>query len=131
MMQRRLVVLGLVLVIGMCSTGLWISTRPLVQPFLIPGATEIDVSMQGWGTQRIRYRVPPSSDAWYFTVGRTLTAQGWRSPTRYTGGPPADPDMYIRVTSFWRVALWERVRLGGRAETAQLTVQRWINITWP
>jgi hypothetical protein len=129
-MKRALAVLGLAALISMCGAGVWTGSRPLVQPFLVSGAQEIQVSVQGWGAEHISYRVPPSSDAWYITVGRALSTHGWRSPTRYVGGPPADPDMYIRVTPFWRVAVWERASLGGSLQAAQITIQRWIVIDW-
>jgi hypothetical protein len=130
-MKRLLAVLGLLILIGMCGAGLWISARSAVQPFLVPGATDVQVHVRGLGTQEIRYRVPAAPDVWYFAVGRTLKAQGWRSPTRYTGGPPADPDVYIRVTYLWRAALWERASLDGSVQAAQITVQRWIVVAWP
>ncbi len=130
-MKRTLAVLGALALIGMCSAGLWITARPPIQPFLVPGATDVQVDMRGLGTQEIRYRVPGSSGVWYFAVGHTLSAQGWRSPTRYTGGPQSDPDVYVRVTPLWRAALWERANLGGNVQAAQITVQRWIEIAWP
>src|SRR5262245_40317257 len=129
--KHILAVLAGLVIVSACGVGLWIAARSSLQPLIVPGAQAVQVAQPSLMEQVISYHAPGAPYAWYLTVSRTLASMGWRSPARYLGGPPADPDSYFRSSSLWFVVVWEHVELHGGPYDAQITVQRWITIRWP
>ena len=84
--------------------------QPAPTPFLVPGATDIQVSSTGWGERQISYRTPGRPYGWYFTLAHMLDAQPWtlRNPWRPDGSTPTyDPVVPLRFECGYAGVLWD------------------------
>ena len=79
-MGRSVAVVGLLMMFVACGGAGWRATRPPVGQFLVPGATEIQVTALGWNEWQLSYRAPDAPTPWSTTVGRHLEADNWSSP---------------------------------------------------
>jgi hypothetical protein len=86
-MWRILAVLMLLLCGALVGSGMLF--HPSVTPYLVPGATNIQVVSTGVWEWQIAYDAPGPPYAWYFTLSRAIEAQQWgtRSLWRPDGSP--------------------------------------------
>ena len=126
-MRRVMLLLGVGCLTALCPGGMWLASRPPIQPFVPPDATDIHMAANGWGEWTLSYRSQGPPFGWYFTIVHRLEADGWaRRAAGYTGRPLQDPVGYTRMTSFGVVVLWESVELDGDLDVAHVRVRRWI-----
>ena len=114
-MQRIAMIVGIGCLAVMCAGGMWLASRPPVQAWLPPDATDSRVGF-GWWEWTLSYQTPRPLDQWYFPIVHQLEAAGWtQRAAGYTGRPLPllDPVAYERRTSFEFVVLCERVELDG------------------
>ena len=110
--------------------------QPAPTPFLVPGATDIQVITTGWGERQISYRTPGRPYGWYFTLAHMLDAQPWilRNPWRPDGPTPTyDPVVPLRFECGYAGVLWDEVVLVPDRDDplrAGITVRRRIVIPW-
>jgi hypothetical protein len=129
-MQRIAIILGIGCLLGICTGGAWVASRPPIRAALPPDATDLHVGV-GWWEWTLIYRAPRPLDEWYFPVVYQLEAAGWtRRQAGYTGRPLplVDPVTYERRTSFGFVVIRERVDLDGDLHVAHVRMRRWITI---
>ena len=129
-MARTGAVFVVLLVAGIAGGGMWL-LQPASTPFLVPGATDIQVITSGWGERQISYRAPGRPYGWYFTVADRLVAQQWTPPDPWNRTAPRDT--YNRVVLFWSGYLWDQVVLvpdDSDPQRARITVRRRIVIPW-
>jgi hypothetical protein len=130
-MGRRVAVVGLLMMLVACGGAGWMATRPPVGQFLVPGATDIQVTALGWNEWQINYRAPDVPTSWFTAIGRHLEAQRWSSPDSVGYG--ALSRSYSRASSLGCCALWEWAFLSfdpARPDVAQIRMRRWIAIPW-
>jgi hypothetical protein len=122
-MRRILTILATLLVLGV-GAGVWYALHPPVEVFLVPGATDIQVSDMGAGAQLITYRAPGTAYAWRAVVERNLMQHSWVNPPWWH---PGLPDLsYIHWSEFGLGTLWSEVELRGDPHIAQIIVRRWV-----
>ena len=85
-MQRILIILSLLLLLLSCGIGGRMAMRPLVELFLVPGATNVEIRTLGWNEWQISYYAPGSPTTWSSDVAHQLEAQHWSSPDRVEYG---------------------------------------------
>jgi hypothetical protein len=126
-MGRSLAIVGVLMLVMACSGAGWITTHPPVGHFLVPGATDIQVSALGWNEWQLSYHVPELPTTWSTAVGRNLEANRWTSPDAVGYG--ALVRSYSRATSLGICALWEWAFLSfdpRRPQVARIRIRRWI-----
>jgi hypothetical protein len=134
-MRRILTALILILSGALAASGIWMLSYPAVTPFIVPGATDVQVVTISWGQRQISYRTSGPPDAWYWTVARTLEAQHWTLRNRWR---PDESSIYDPVVplSFERgyagVVSDEVVLVPDRRDPQRATimVRRHISIPW-
>jgi hypothetical protein len=128
-MWRILAVLTLLgALVGSAS---WMLFHSSVTPFLIPGATDIQVVSIGVWEWQLAYRVPGSITTWFTAIGRNLETDRWSSPDRVEYG--ALSRTYSRASSFGFAELWEWTFLTIdplRPQEAKIRMRRQIAIPW-
>jgi hypothetical protein len=134
-MWRILAVLTLLLSGALVGSGSWMLFHPSVTPFLVSGATNIQVVSTGVWEWRITYDAPGPPYVWYFTLSRTIEGQQWndRSLWRPDGSTMFDPVVPLRFERGYAGVLWDEVVLtpDHRApQRATITLRRRIRIPW-
>src|SRR5262245_7833224 len=76
-MGRSLAVLTVFLSGTLVASGSWLLFHTSVTPFLVPGATDIQVVSTGMWEWRITYDAPGPPYAWYFALSGAIEAQQW------------------------------------------------------
>jgi hypothetical protein len=76
--MNRAGVIGAVLALGAFVAGTWLAAGLPKAPFLVVGATDIQVVRLGLWEQQISYYVPGRPYGWYWSVARQLEAQQWK-----------------------------------------------------
>ena len=125
---RAVAIAALLLAIAGCAAGAWLASRPPLAPFLVPGATDVEVTELGFGRRVISYNAPGSHYEWYFTVTRNLETSRWLPPDRW--GLARQLNTYTRVSPLWFGYLWEQADLHGEPSRARIIVGRWLDIPW-
>jgi hypothetical protein len=92
---RILAVLTLFLSGTLTGGTIWLLCHPAITPFMVPGATDIQVVRTGGWEWQITYVAPGQPYAWYFTLWRTLDAHQWSDRTLI------DPARFPQVTPRW------------------------------
>ncbi len=113
------------------AAGFWFVARPAVEPFVLPGASGVQVREVGIGTRLISYDAPGGQYDWYFTIASQLEHSGWIPPDMW--GPAAQINTYTHVSAIWGGYggyLWEQVELHGKPRQARITVRRWFRFPW-
>jgi hypothetical protein len=123
-MRRKLTILATLLVLGGVGAGVWYTLHPPVGLFLVPGATDIQVSDMGAGAQLITYRAPGAAYAWRAVVERNLVQHSWVNPPWWHPGLPELS--YTYRSEFGFGTLWSEVELRGDPHIAQIIVRRWV-----
>jgi hypothetical protein len=129
-MLRRTPAITLLLValIAACGAGAWFAARPPVTPYLVPGATSVQVREVGVGERLLTFHAPGERYAWYYTIARRLAAAGWVPPDRW--GPVSQRNTFTHVSSLSIGYLWEQVELHGEPNQPRIIVRRWMTIPW-
>ncbi|MEO7912696.1 MAG: hypothetical protein ABIV47_23850, partial [Roseiflexaceae bacterium] len=111
-MQRRIVLLGLLLVLVACGAGAWLTMRGVTNIFVAPGAVDVKVAEIRPGKREITYNMPNPGDGWQTTVGQRLNMSGWRLETDpfQWGGTETITTLasYARISHFWLFTIRER-----------------------
>ena len=103
--------------------------RPAVDQLVVPGATDIEVSMIRWSEWQLRYRAPEGSTPWITVIGHQLELQGWSSPDQAAYTPLNRT--YSRAISLGFLEVWEWRFLTFDPldpTTAQIRMRRWIAV---
>ena len=134
-MWRILAVLTLLLSGALVGSGGRMLSHPSVTPFLVPGATDIQVVGTGVWEWQIAYDAPGPPYAWYFTLSRTLDAPQWNDRTlwRPDGSTMFDPVTPLRFEREYAALLRDEIVLAPdhRApRRATITLRRRISIPW-
>jgi hypothetical protein len=135
-MWRILAVLTLLFTTGLAGCCLWLLVRPTVTPFLLPGATNIQVVTLDWGQRKISYLTPGPSYAWYFTLAHTLDAEHWILRNRWRPDAAAgnyDPIVPLQFERTYGEVLREEVVLipdRHDPQQATIVVSQRISIPW-
>lgn len=134
-MWRKLAVLTLLLSGTLAGTGIWLFCHPSITPFLVPGASDIQVVSTGVWQWQITYDAPGPPYAWYFTLSRTLEAQHWNAGSRWRpdGSTMYDPVTPLRFEWGYTGVLWDEVVLipdHDQPQHATITLRRRIRISW-
>ena len=89
MTLRRIAILSLLLAIGACGAGAWLSMRGLTGAFVAPGAANVRVDEIRPGEREITYTMPNPADGWQTAIARRLSFSGWRLDAEHWqwGGP--------------------------------------------
>jgi hypothetical protein len=127
-MQRIALLLSTVCLMGACVAGTWVAARPQIQPFLSPNATDVQVVGVDLWESDLTYRAAGPPYAWYFAVMRNLTADGWVSPERHSGGPLPASEVYVRVVPLGLASLTERAEVQGDLNSAHIHLWRRISM---
>ena len=77
-MRWILSLIGALLVVSATVFGIRHAMEPPVAPFLVPGATGIQVVALDASTRLITYQAPGRRCDWYATVTRNLATQHWK-----------------------------------------------------
>ena len=138
-MWRILAVLTLLLSGALVGSGGWMLFHPSVTPFLVPGATDIQVVSTGVWEWQIAYDAPGPAYAWYFMLSRTIEAQQWNDRTLWC---PNESTIFNPITlkgfeqeyrRGYTGVLWDEVRLTPdyrNPQRATITLRRRIRIPW-
>ena len=132
-MRRKLIavaILLLALATG-CGAGAWVVARPPVEPYVVAGASDVQVREIGRGERLLTYDAPGDHFAWYFAVADRLEHSGWVPPDKW--GPREQFNTYRRVSPIWggyAGYIWERVELRGEASHARIVLRRWYTFPW-
>jgi hypothetical protein len=110
-MWRILAVLTLSLAGTLAGSTIWLLCHPAITPFVVPGATDIQLVRTGGWKWQITYAVPGRPYGWYFTLWRTLDAHQWSDRTL------SDPARFPQVTPRW----FERDDAGAMTDEVRLT----------
>src|SRR5262245_1840086 len=81
--RRILAALTLLLTGALGGGGIWMLFHPSITPFLIPGATNIQVVSIGIWEWQITYDTSGPPYAWSYTLMHALTEGQWRDRTRW------------------------------------------------
>jgi hypothetical protein len=130
-MSRNVAVVGALMLLLVCGGAGWMATHPPLGQFLVPGATDVQVTILGWNEWQISYHAPDTATPWSTAVGRHLETHGWSSPDSVAYG--ALSRSYSRGSSLGFCALWEWAFLTFdpvRPHVAQIRLRRWIAIAW-
>jgi hypothetical protein len=130
-MGRSVAVVSVLMMLVACSGAGWMATRPPLGQFLMPGATDIQVTALGWNEWQISYRVPNLPTSWSTAVGHKLEMDRWSSPDSVGYG--ALTRSYTRASSFGFCTLWEWAFLSFdpiRPQVVQIRMRRWLAIPW-
>jgi hypothetical protein len=125
-MGRSVALVGVLMLLIVRSGAGWVATRPPLARFVVPGATDIQVTTLRWNEWQVRYHAPGTPTTWYADVGRMLEAHHWISPDQATYAPLNRS--YSRAVSLGFCDLWEWVYLTFdplRPASAQIRVRRW------
>jgi hypothetical protein len=132
-MSRILVALLLLLNGVIAASGLGLLCCPEATPFIVAGATDVQVISVGWGRRQIKYRAPGPPDQWYFTLTRTLEAQGWTPDNRWRPDASSIYDPVVAL-SFKRkypgLVVDEVVLLPDRRDPQRVTITMHRHITF-
>jgi hypothetical protein len=134
-MGRRwslLAVLTLFLSATLVGSTIWMLAHPSVTPFVVPGATDIQIASTGACEWQIIYAASGPPYAWYFTLWRTFDAPQWSDRT------PIDPTKSAQVITRWFVwdyagVLWDEVKLTPdyrNPQRATITLRRRLRVPW-
>jgi hypothetical protein len=134
-MRRVLAALTLLLAGALVASAIWILFHPAVTPFIVPGATDIQVVTLGWGQRQINYRTPGPPYAWYVTLTRNLETGGYRllNPWRPNESPTYEPIVILRFEREYATLLREEVVLTPDRrdpQRATIIVRQHISIPW-
>jgi hypothetical protein len=127
-MQRIVLLLSTVCLMGACVAGTWVAARPQVQPFLSPNATHVQVVGVDLWEWDLTYQSPGPPYGWYFAVMYNLSADGWVSAERHSGGPLPDSEVYVRVVPLGFASFSERAEVQGGLNSAHIHLWRWISV---
>ena len=139
-MRWILSLIGALLVVSATVFGIRHAMVPPVAPFIVPGATNIQVIALGPGTRLITYQAPGPRCAWYATVTRNLAVQHWKvwstegqsmSDPETAAMPPYRPRRsHMHLVAFPLGDLWEvAVPLAYLWDVAVLDPNP--NVAWP
>ena len=132
---RILAVLTLFLSGTLVGGSLWMLAHPAVTPFVVRGATDIQVISTGVWEWKIAYDASGPPYAWYFTLAQTLAAQQWHDPT----GQHLDEATLLGSVKPLRFAwddagvLWDEAVLTPdyrNPQRATITLRRHLRIPW-
>jgi hypothetical protein len=81
----RRAILGAVIVICLvaCGAGLWAARSSAVAPVILPGATDVVVTSQGFNSIRVEYHAVGRPFEWHDLLQQQLESAGWNG-RRYT-----------------------------------------------
>jgi hypothetical protein len=131
-MWRILGVLTLLLTAALVGSGSWLLFHPSVTPFVVPGATNIQVVSTGVWEWQIAYDAPGPPYAWYFTL---IEAQQWHDPTHRRPDESTLLGAVKPLRFAWDDAgvLWDEVRRTPdyrNPQHATITLRRHLRILW-
>ena len=130
-MSRILTTLGLILMVLAGSAGIWgVSHRPTV-PFLVRGATDIEVVTLRSNERQISYHAPGLPSTWYADLGRQLEQAHWQSPDRPQYGPLNRTFMRASSIGIVEVQEWVFMHLDLlQPQAAHITQHREVVFPW-
>ncbi len=130
-MGRILATLGVILVMLAGSAGIWsVSHRPTV-PFLVRGATDVEVVTLRSHERQISYRAPGLPSTWYADLGRQLEQDDWRSPDRQEYGPLTRTYMRASSIGIVEVREWVFMHLDPfHPQAAHIRLRRVVVFPW-
>jgi len=134
-MWRILAVLTLILSGALVGGGSWMLFHPSVTPFLVPGATDIQVVSTGVWEWQIAYDAPGPTYAWYYSLVHAPTGPQWNDRTRWHADESTMFDQVnpMRFERAYAGVLWDEVRLFPDyrdPQRATITLRRHIRIPW-
>jgi len=115
-------------------SGIWMLLHPSVTPFLVSGATNIQVVSPGVWEWQITYDAPGPPYAWYFTLSRIIEGQHWndRNLWRPDGSTMFDPVVPLRFDREYAGVLRDEVVLApdhNYPQRATIILRRRISIS--
>jgi hypothetical protein len=135
-MRRILALFSVLIMLGVCTISVWAATHPTVAPFLVSGATDIQIVGIGLGEQQISYHATGQPYSWYWDVARTLEAQQWHAQNERRpdlAGPNYNPLIPLTFTRSTFGVLVEEAVLDPDSQNpniAHLRITRRIAIAW-
>jgi hypothetical protein len=127
-MMRRPRVIGVALAllavcVVACAGGVWATQNSMVTPFVLPGATELDVSGRTLAGLRIVYEAPGQPYAWREAIFQRLVRRGWVSRD-YTFGSTRQFTVtwYRRSLDFGPITILESAVVGGDPHNSTLVI---------
>lgn len=130
-MGRFFGLVGVFLVVITWSVGFGSTSRSPAAPFLMTGATDIEVVALGRYDWQISYQAPGSPTTWYADVVQQLEQDQWHSSDNPAYGPLNRT--YMRRSSFGlgEVRQWVFVGLDPfHPQLAQLRLRRMVVFPW-
>src|SRR5262245_44661959 len=132
---RTLAVLTLFLSATLAGGTLWRLGHPAVGPFVVPGATNIQIVTIGVGEWQVTYASPGPPLEWYFTLAHTLVAQQWHDRTRWHAdeSPRFDQVNPLHFEREYAGVLWDEVMLlpdDRDPQRATIVLRRHLRIPW-
>ncbi|HEU5011003.1 MAG TPA: hypothetical protein VFT66_00565 [Roseiflexaceae bacterium] len=118
-MRRALTIIALVTTLFACGAGFWAVRAAALASFILPGATNVNVSWQTLGGLRITYHNAGAPFAWRDELGRRLSAAGWHGrgyPNVGAKRPPFVTVWYTHDMQLGFVVITERAVFGGDAD---------------
>jgi hypothetical protein len=130
-MGRYFVLLGVLLVLLVESPAVWAAQRSPADPFLVSGATAVQVTGLGAHAWQIRYRAPGEPGTWYTELVQQLERDHWSSPdpVGYASGNRS----YMRASSLGIGEVWDWVMVWVdpfHPEVAQIRWRREVVFPW-
>jgi hypothetical protein len=133
MMLRRIAILSLLLAVGACGAGAWLSMRGLTGAFVAPGAANVRVDEIRPGEREITYTMPNPADGWQTAIARRLSFSGWSLDVdRWQWGGTETTTVlatYVRTSHVWIFTIRERAELLGDRSSALIRVSYSLT-TW-
>jgi hypothetical protein len=108
------VLVGLCLLMLACGAGAWTLQESMIQPYVLPGATNVVVTSHGINSLSIAYRADGRPYAWRDTIAHQLAVGGWRSRDYVFGVTRTfTVTWYARTTTFGPFSILESAVVGG------------------
>lgn len=125
--RRRVVFLvGLLLVVlTSCGFGLRTLSNNAIQPFVLPGATDVVVTRQNLRSQIVVYRTDLPSITWRDQLAHQLARDDWRSRDYNFGYTKRfSVSWYRRTTAIGPITIQESAIIGGDPNDPQIVIVR-------
>ena len=129
--SRILATLGVILVVLVASAGARGLAHQTTVPFLVQGATDVEVVALRASERQISYQAPGVPSTWYADLVRHLEQDHWHSSERSEYGPLTRT--YMRTLSFGIVEVreWVFLRLDSfQPQTAHIKLRRVVVFPW-
>ena len=130
-MGRYFALLGVLLVLLAESTAAWAAQRSPAAPFLVPGATAVQVTGMGIHEWQIRYRAPGEPGTWFTALVQQLEHDHWSSPDPV--GYASGNRTYMRASSLGIGEVWDWAMVWidpFHPEVAQIRWRREVVFPW-